>query len=328
MKEVIPFLKVKKLYKKYSENIALQDISFNQNRFEKIALVGASGSGKSTLLKIITGHVQADEGEVLYNDKRLLGPLEQLLPGHKDIAYLSQHYELLNNYIVADLIWFENKLSVEDADELFNICKIKELLKRRTDSLSGGEKQRIALCMLLVKSPKLLVLDEPFSNLDLIHKTILKDVLEGITNKLLITCLLASHDPIDTLSWADRILVLQDGKILQEGTPEHLYKHPSNRYVAGLLGKYNLLTITQVKEIFNIDFIDYYQDIIVRPEHVKVVQDSNSRGVVVGIYFYGFYYDVEVLYNKVAILVRVLEPLYKIGDKVRLSFENRDVIKF
>ena len=327
MKEEIHFLKVKKLYKKYSDNIALQNISFSINKSEKIALAGASGSGKSTLLKIITGHLQADEGEVFYNDKRLLGPLEQLLPGHKDIAYLSQHYELLNNYIVADLIWFENKLSVEDADELFEICKIKKLLQRRTDSLSGGEKQRIALCMLLVKSPKLLVLDEPFSNLDLIHKTILKDVLEDITKRLDITCLLASHDPIDTLGWADRILVLQDGKILQDATPEYLYNNPINKYVAGLFGKFNLLTLKQAKKIFDIDVFNIEQSILIRPEHITIHKNSKIEGKVIDTYFFGSYYEVSILCYEVKLLCRVNKLEVLLGDKIGIKVDENFIFK-
>ena len=107
----------------------------------------------------------------------------------------------------------------EEAATLFEICQVDHLLKRRTDQLSGGEKQRIALCMLLVKCPKLLVLDEPFSNLDPIHKTVLKTVIEDIGKRLQITCMLTSHDPHDTLSWADEILVMKNGKIIQQGTP-------------------------------------------------------------------------------------------------------------
>ncbi len=214
-------LEVKNITKQAGEKIIVSDISFQQEALQKIAITGESGAGKSTLLKIISAHAQTDSGVVIFNGERVIGPEEKLLEGHKDIAYLSQHYNLLNNYYVKDLIWFQIKAEEEEAKELFEICRISHLLERRTDQLSGGEKQRIALCMLLVKHPKLLVLDEPFSNLDPIHKNTLKTVLEDITERLQITCLLTSHDPHDTLSWADEIIVMKEGKIIQQGKPEN-----------------------------------------------------------------------------------------------------------
>jgi iron(III) transport system ATP-binding protein len=99
--------------------------------------------------------------------------------------------------------------------------------------------------MLLIKSPEMLILDEPFSNLDPIHTDILKAVLEDITERLQITCMLTSHDPHDTLSWADEIIVMKEGKIIQQGTPETIYQQPVNEYVAGMFGRYNLLNPKQ-----------------------------------------------------------------------------------
>src|SRR6478752_3027013 len=98
------------------------------------------------------------------------------------------------------------------AKTVFEVCRISHLLKRKTDQLSGGEKQRIALARVLISYPKLLILDEPFSNLDLIHKNVLKSIIDDIGTQLQITCILASHDPLDTLSWADEMLVLRNGK--------------------------------------------------------------------------------------------------------------------
>lgn len=174
--------------------------------------------------------------------KEYSGRKKKLLPGHKEIGYLSQEHELLHNYKVEDLVWFQNKLSDEESAKLFEICRIDDLMKRSTNQLSGGEKQRIALSMLLTKSPKMLILDEPFSNLDPIHTEILKAVLEDVTERLQITCLLTSHDPNDTLSWADEIIVMKHGKIVQKETPELVYHQPMNEYVAGMFGRYNLLT--------------------------------------------------------------------------------------
>lgn len=220
----------------------IDQISFELQASQKIAITGESGAGKTILLKMIIGHVQPDSGTILFHGERVLGPEEKLLPGHKEIGYLSQEHELLHNYKVEDLVWFQNKLSDEESAKLFEICRIDDLMKRSTNQLSGGEKQRIALSMLLTKSPKMLILDEPFSNLDPIHTEILKAVLEDVTERLQITCLLTSHDPNDTLSWADEIIVMKHGKIVQKETPELVYHQPMNEYVAGMFGRYNLLT--------------------------------------------------------------------------------------
>jgi iron(III) transport system ATP-binding protein len=312
-------LEVKNISKKIEGNIIIDDINFEQQVLQKIAVAGESGAGKTTLLKIISGYVQPDSGIILFDGKRVIGPDEKLLPGHKHITYLSQHYELLNNYRVEELIWFENKLSKEEATQLFEICRISHLLKRRTDQLSGGEKQRIALCMLLVKSPKMLVLDEPFSNLDPIHTDILKAILDDITERLKITCTLTSHDPHDTLSWADEIIVMKDGKIIQQGTPEEIYYKPINEYVAGLFGKYNLLK-PKVAALFGIE--SNGNDVMMRPEHFRIYKTGNGvNGIIKKVNFWGSFYEAEVMVEDVKIIVRNDRNEWRAGDKIFIAIK-------
>ncbi len=314
-------LQVQHISKQFTNGLCIKDINFEQDSLQKIALAGESGAGKTTLLKIISGHAQPDSGTILFDGKRVIGPDEKLLPGHKQIAYLSQHYELLNNYRVEELIWFENKLSEEEVIQIFEICRISHLLKRRTDQLSGGEKQRISLCMLLIKSPKMLVLDEPFSNLDLIHTNILKDVLEDVTNKLQITCMLTSHDPHDTLSWADEVLVMKEGIIIQQGAPEEIYFKPVNEYVAGLFGKYNLLK-PSVAALFGIE--SNGNDVMTRPENFKLSETgSGANGIIKKIIFQGSFYEAEVLVNDDAkIIVQMMKLNFFEGKKVFVNINK------
>jgi ABC-type sugar transport system ATPase subunit len=239
------FLQVAGISKQKDSVTVLTGIHFVQQRFQKLAVAGETGSGKSTLLKIIAGLEQADSGQVLFEGKKVIGPLETLIPGHPGIAYLSQHFELRNNYRVEELLEYANQLSEQDAQKLFAVCRISHLLKRKVDQVSGGEKQRIALARLLVGSPKLLLLDEPFSNLDPGHKRMLKSVLNDIGERLQITCILTSHDPMDSLSWADEILVMQNGQLIQQGSPLEIYHNPSNEYIAGLFGSYNLFNTAE-----------------------------------------------------------------------------------
>lgn len=309
-------LEVQNISKQQPDRIILDDISFQQEALQKIAITGESGAGKSTLLKIISGHVQANAGTVLFNGKKVSGPEEKLLAGHKDIAYLSQHYELHNNYVVKDLIWFQMNVDDTEAKKLFNICRISHLLDRRTNQLSGGEKQRIALCMLLVKYPKLLVLDEPFSNLDPINKNILKAVLEDITERLQITCLLASHDPHDTLSWADEILVMKEGSIVQRGTPKEIYYQAVNEYVAGMFGKYNLLTPQQASW-FGIEAEG--KKVLTRPEDFIINKKDGTNGIIEKISFRGSFYEVEIQLKNVRIVVSILKNEWAVGEEVFLK---------
>lgn len=310
-------LQVQHISKKVEDKKIIDDISFEQNALQKTAIAGESGSGKTTLLKMITGHVQPTSGTILFNNERVIGPDEKLLPGHKHIAYLSQHYELLNHYRVEELIWFENKLDEAAAKQLFEICRIHHLLQRKTNHLSGGEKQRIALCLLLVKQPMMLVLDEPFSNLDPVHTDILKAVLDDITERLKITCTLTSHDPHDTLSWADDILVIKDGKLLQSGTPQTLYYKPINEYVAGLFGKYNLLK-PHIASLFGIDSNN--NDVMTRPEHFKIIKTgSGVNGIIKKISFWGSFYEAEVMVSDEKIIVRTSMKELKPGEKVFVS---------
>jgi ABC-type Fe3+/spermidine/putrescine transport system ATPase subunit len=312
-------LEVKNISKQQQNRVIVDNISFQQHSLQKIAIAGESGSGKTTLLKIITGHAQPTSGTILFNGERVIGPEEKLLPGHRQMGYLSQHYELLNNYRVEELIWFENRLTEQEAKELFEICRIQHLLQRRTDQISGGEKQRIALCILLVKQPEFLALDEPFSNLDSIHTDILKNVLDELTLRLKITCILTSHDPHDILSWANEIIVMKDGKMMQKGTPQEIYNQPINEYVAGLFGKYNLLK-PSVAALFGIDAKGNY--VMTRPENFRIYKTgSGVKGIVQKVSFWGSFYETEVLVDDTKIIVRNNKDEWRDGDKIFISVE-------
>jgi ABC-type sugar transport system ATPase subunit len=300
-------LQVSGVMKRQQGILVLKETSFTQQKFQKIAIAGETGSGKSTLMKIIGGLVQADGGTVLFENVRVKGPEEVLLPGHPGIAYLSQHFELRNHYRVEELLSYSNKLSDEDAENIYKVCRITHLMKRKNDQLSGGEKQRIALAKLLITSPRLLLLDEPFSNLDMIHKNILKSVIYDLGEKLEITCMLISHDAQDILSWADEILVMKDGEVIQQGTPQEIYRQPVNEYTASLFGKYNLLSLNG-KIIF------------ARPEDFKIVKEENAlKGKVDKVFFFGSHYELEVLLSGNTITVRTEQPDITPGATIYLS---------
>ncbi|MBN8673560.1 MAG: ABC transporter ATP-binding protein [Chitinophagales bacterium] len=321
-------LTVSGISKKGNDSFVVKEISFSQQPLQKIAIAGETGSGKTTLLKMIAGLIQPDEGEIIFDNNKVIGPADKLLPGHPGIAYLSQHFELRNNYRVHELLSYTNELPADEAAALYRVCQIGHLVDRRTDQLSGGEKQRIALARLLITSPKLLILDEPFSNLDAIHKRTIKSVIQDISEKLRITCMMVSHDPEDILSWADDIKVMKDGKIIQHGTPESVYKKPVNEYCAGLFGNYTILGSELRENLFTIpeQNLDRKQA-LVRPEHIHISINgpSSLSGTIQQINFFGSYYILLISVSHQQLLVKTVQQGFSVGDTVFLTIAAKDI---
>jgi ABC-type glutathione transport system ATPase component len=291
-------------------NFSLNNISFTQKKLQKLALIGETGSGKSTLLKTIAGYIQPKSGEILFNNKKVKGPDWQLVAGEKGIAYLSQYFELRNNYRMEELLLYANELTPQEADELYKICRIDHLMKRNSYELSGGEKQRIALARLLISKPSLLILDEPYSNLDLIHKKILKEIVETVCVQYEISCILTSHDPSDVLPWSDEIIIIQKGEIIQTGTPKEVYLNPTNEYCAALLGKYNYFSTTEMATL-------QIPKNIIRSEEIEIVNKDNYsfKAIVLEVNFMGFFYDLVVKNGDKVIGIKSMEA-YSVGAEI------------
>ena len=296
-------LDVRKVSVDGAEGKVLDQVSFSQERGEHIVVAGETGSGKSTLLKVIAGLAHTDGGEVFFEGSRVISPLEKLVPGHRDIAYLSQQFELPKFLRVEQVLQYANIMDDSNAHQLYELCQISHLLKRKTDQLSGGERQRIALARLLTGEPKLLLLDEPFSNLDMPHKRTLKAVLDDIVSTLDISFILVSHDPADTLSWADRILILNSGTTIQMGTPMEIYQSPVSEYCAGLFGTFVTLPDMLLKALGGSASRTYW-----RPEDFSF-SDGGVAGVIQNIRYYGSHYDCDVVIDGRNIVVRTDQQL-------------------
>jgi ABC-type sugar transport system ATPase subunit len=312
-------LNVSAITKKQGDGRVLDDINFTLQRFQKLAVIGESGAGKSSLLKTIAGLMQPDSGEVLFDNKRVEGPLEKLIPGHPSIAYLSQHFELRNNYRVEEILQYANSLTAKEAATLFTVCRIEHLLKRRTDQLSGGEKQRVATARLLISSPTLLLLDEPFSNLDRIHEHILKSVIHDIGEKLKITCILITHDPHDVLTWADEVMVMKEGRIIQQGKPGDVYHRPVNEYAGALLGSYNLIPPGAADIFHTLPGVEQNdKTLFIRPEHIRIVDNKTPsvKGTIKKIVFAGAVYEMEVALTGITIMLVSMNAQWKEGDTI------------
>ncbi len=306
-------------------NFTVKDVRFTQATFEKMAIAGETGSGKTTLLKMIAGLIQKGAGELTFQQQKIMGPNDQLIPGHPGIVYLSQYFELRNNYWVYDFMEMANKLTEAEANSIYTVCQVEHLLKRRTNQLSGGEKQRIALARLLTISPKLLLLDEPFSNLDTAHKNTIKSVIHDIGEKLGISCILVSHEPTDILSWADTILILKEGAIVQQGTPQQIYDSPVNEYCAALFGDYNLIDAGFLRSVIP-DIQLKKKQMLIRPEQIHIVSEAGNtvEGIIQTILFMGSYCKMDVMVGTQLLRVNTVSREYVKGDKVHLSVSVAD----
>lgn len=316
-------LTVSGLNKKAKGILSVNNLGFTLHSYQKLAIAGETGSGKTSLLRMVAGLLQPDGGEIYFEGKRVLGPLEKLMPGHPGIGYLSQHFALRNNYRVSDELDAHNKLNADSAEHIYNVCRIKHLLDRKTDELSGGERQRVALARVLVTSPKLLLLDEPYSNLDMGHKQMIKQVVHDIGTDLGITCLMVLHDAGDILSWADNILVMKQGEIIQQGSPEEIYRRPVNEYCAGLFGPYNIFSHPP-KEIQSGNIRGGEKKFMVRPEDIRISTPDHSHihGIVTAILFWGSYHSADIMAAGESFRLHAYMPDIKEGDRVFLSIQD------
>jgi len=314
-------LEVAELSRREGTDYVVDAVSFSQSAGERLALAGATGSGKTTLLKMLAGLVQPSSGHILFRGKRVIGPEEQLIPGHPLIAYLSQHFELRNHYRVVEVIQRFSRVGPEQVALICTLCRIDHLLDRWTHELSGGERQRIALAQQLVTAPALLLLDEPYSNLDPLHKATLKEVINDLTRRLNITAILVSHDPPDVFSWAQHILVMSEGKVVQTGTPQQLYFQPANVYVAALFGRYNVFT-PALATAFNSFPETQMRPIgsIIRPSQLVLVPEGLGVSALVNSNtFMGSFYELELTVPGQTLVVHA--PVYNgaVGDTVHLK---------
>jgi iron(III) transport system ATP-binding protein len=298
-------LTVEDISKEEEGRMLVKEVCFSIDAFKKVALMGETGSGKSTVMKMIAGLVQPSAGNAFFEGLRIKGPDEVLLPGHEAIAYLSQHFELRNNYRVHELLEMANKMEDEEAAEIYSICRINHLLERKVHQLSGGERQRIALARLLVGKPRLLLLDEPFTNLDLFNNRIINDVIHQVCNKMAITCVLVSHDPAEVLSWADELLIMKHGALIFQGSPKEAYSIPEDEYIAGLLGEYNLISPEQ-KTLYKLFGGQGKEEtIFIRPEKIGIGKDSTMGipGAVIEVKFLGAHHSLLIKTNEMDLIV-------------------------
>ncbi len=232
----------------YTEKKVIHNISFTADEGKNIAIIGESGCGKSTLLKLIYGLYDLDEGEIFYNEKQILGPKFNLIPGEDYIKYLAQDFDLMPYITVEENVGkFLSNIYPEEKKqriaELLAMVEMSEFAQTKAKYLSGGQMQRVALARVLAVEPKILLLDEPFSHIDNFRKNALRRNLFAYLKRKKITVIVATHDSADALAFADETLVMQKGNLLEHGNSTDIYFNPKNKYTASLFGEVNEISV-------------------------------------------------------------------------------------
>ena len=232
-------IRLENLTKRYQEVTAVDHLNLEIEDGDLVCLLGPSGCGKSTTLSIIAGLEQATEGSI-YFDEENVGGLEA---EERDIGMVFQDYALYPHMTVQENIAFPLKMQrwkkkdrIEKVKEAAKMLQIEEYLKRKPGKLSGGQQQRVAIARAIVKNPKILLLDEPLSNLDARLRIELRDEIRRVQKQLGITTIFVTHDQEEALSISDKILLMEKGKISQYSSPKEMYMEPQNMFAAKFLG--------------------------------------------------------------------------------------------
>ncbi|MGL5069614.1 MAG: ABC transporter ATP-binding protein [Sarcina sp.] len=337
MKNYVEFLDVSK---KFGKELVLDQINFAINKGEFVVVLGPSGSGKSTLLELICGFEKETSGKIKLDGENI-GSKE---PKDRNVSMIFQSYALMPHLNVYDNVAFGMKIRKESKDvikEKVNwALKVLELLEhknKKIKELSGGQRQRVAIARGIVREPKLFMMDEPLSNLDYKLRMSSASEIVKLNKKLNATTIYVTHDQEEAMMMADRIVLLDRGKIQQIGSPKNIYEKPNNIFAAEFIGrpKINILHAKIKNDFlyfgfsFKLPLSDKFKDlkdddydIGIRPELIKIDQSSEVEGSIKDISYIAGEYILEVDINSTILRIKTYEiGKYSVDDKVSISID-------
>lgn len=272
----VPAIRLSGLTKSFGEVKAVNDVNLDIAEGEFFSMLGPSGSGKTTVLRLIAGFDMPTSGSI-----ELFGQeVSSVPPFDREVNTVFQDYALFPHMTVQENIEYGLRVRnvpkserQEQVREALRTVRLENLGDRKPNQLSGGQRQRIALARAIVVKPKVLLLDEPLGALDLKLREQMQVELKEIQRELSITFIFVTHDQAEALSLSDRVAVFNEGKIVQLGTPQEIYKNPTNTFVADFVGSSTIFSKSESKELFGIDSI-----CSVRPEHVEMHSAAKDAG--------------------------------------------------
>ena len=309
------YLEVENLVKSYGSNPVIKNLTFSIEKGQFISFVGESGSGKSTFLKCLSGLENINSGKVILNNKIINDKNLFVKPQRRKIGYVFQDYPLFPHLNIKENICFNlEKKYFKNFEDIVKLTNLKLLLERYPHEISGGEQQRVSIARSIIREPDLLLLDEPFSNLDTNIKYSIRDEICKIIKKTNTTTILVTHDINDALNISDKILIFKAGIVQQYSDPEKMYCEPANCYCAEVLGEINK---------FPKDDKIYY----IRPENLKVVDSSPDSMIIEKCFFQGKSYKLLGKYENNIWSLYSKTPL-KINSEVFFEYSDSDLIYF
>ena len=322
-------IQIKNITKAFGQKKVLNQISGTIRKGELLSLVGISGSGKTTLLKIIAGLISSDTGSIYLNSKKLQGPKDKLIAGHEEIKLVFQDFALKSNMSVEEnlnyaLLGYDEFYKKNRIKRLIEICNLETLRPQHPEELSGGQKQRVAFARALASEPEVILMDEPFSNLDPLTKQSLLIETKLLAKKTDTTVILVTHDTRDAMEIADEIWVLQKGKIAQKGTPREVYKKPKNAQIARLFGIINLLSEYQSNKLLNIK-----SPTGIWIENVNITSKGVIKGYVKEVIFNGKNHKLLIFINPdLELMAFDHHKTYRPRDLIQMTLNPKEIIIF
>ena len=330
-------IELKDIRMSFDSEVVLDGINLTIKDGEFVTFLGPSGCGKTTTLRIIAGFESPDCGDVFFEGKKI-----NAVPAHKrNINTIFQRYALFPHLNVYENIAFGLKVrKVPKAqipkmiEETLAIFNLKGLEKRRIDTISGGQQQRVAIARAIINRPKLLLLDEPLSALDLKLRKDMQVELKNLQKQTGITFIFVTHDQEEALSMSDTVVVMDKGKIQQIGSPTDIYNEPENAFVADFIGESNIIDGVMKKdflvEINKKEFTcldrgfkeNEEVDVVIRPEDVDIVppQQGMLEGEVTSVTFLGVHYEIIVDINNFKWMIQTTD-CHEVGETVGLYIE-------
>ncbi|SDA52179.1 spermidine/putrescine transport system ATP-binding protein [Butyrivibrio sp. INlla18] len=328
---------LRNICKAYDGTTILDDLNLSIYENSFVTLLGPSGCGKTTTLRIIGGFEKPDKGQVIFDGQ----DITDLAPNKRQLNTVFQKYALFTHMSVAENIAFG--LKIKNKSDSYIKDKIRYALKlvnlegyenRSPESLSGGQQQRIAIARAIVNEPKVLLLDEPLGALDLKMRQDMQYELKRLKEELGITFIYVTHDQEEALTMSDHIVVMNQGYIQQEGSPETIYNEPENAFVADFIGDSNIIRSTMIRdelvEILGAKFACVDKgfgnnkpvDVVIRPEDIELVapEDGTLTGVVTDLTFKGVHYEMDVETCGRELLVHSTK-LSAVGTKVGIKVD-------
>ncbi|WP_094606836.1 Vitamin B12 import ATP-binding protein BtuD [Sporomusa silvacetica DSM 10669] len=272
------YLILEKLTQRFGDKIVVESVTIDVQQGQLVTLLGPSGCGKTTLLKMIGGFLKPVAGRIVLDGV----DITNLPPEQRSVATVFQNYALFPHMTVLENVMYglrykpgySKKITKELAKKMLELVHLQDLYAQNVTRISGGQQQRVALARALILSPKVLLLDEPLSNLDAKLRIKIRQEIKDIQNKLGMTMLFVTHDQEEALSLSDRIVVMNRGKVEQIGTPQDIYSNPQNEFVANFVGRANLIqtttgtTFIRPENLIPVETGGDYQGVIVQKQYM------------------------------------------------------------